>query len=141
MADTLNLSHDALRELARTIRKDVIVMTNIAASGHPGGPLYAADYTAALFSNYLRLRPQEHDIAMQLHGIILHSRRMIAIIAEQPERIRAARHFLVVQLPELAAISRAYIDNDGASHDNIVGDTPVENVQAMFDVLLEEGWY
>ena len=71
---------------------------------------------------HLRLRPQEHDIAMQLHGIILHSRRMIAIIAEQPERIRAARQFLVVQLPELAAISRAYLDNDGASHDKIRAD-------------------
>jgi len=29
----------------------------------------------------------------------------------------------------------------GASHDNIVAETPVENVQAMFDVLLEEGEY
>jgi uroporphyrinogen decarboxylase len=29
----------------------------------------------------------------------------------------------------------------GASHDSIVADTPVENVQAMFDVLHEEGWY
>jgi uroporphyrinogen decarboxylase len=29
----------------------------------------------------------------------------------------------------------------GASHDNIVSDTPVENVEAMFEVLGEEGWY
>ena len=68
---------------------------------------------------HLRLRPQEHDIAMQLHGIILHSRRMIAIIAEQPERIRAARQFLVVQLPELAAISRAYLNDDGSEHETV----------------------
>ena len=59
MADTLNLSVDVLRELARTIRKDVILMTNIAKSGHPGGPLSAADYSAALFPNYMRLRPNE----------------------------------------------------------------------------------
>lgn len=67
----------------------------------------------------LRLRPQEHDVAMQLYSIILHSRRLIAIIAEQPERIRAARQFLVVQLPELATISRAYLDDQGGSHDQI----------------------
>lgn len=70
----------------------------------------------------LRLRPQEHDVAMQLHAIILHSRRLIAIIAEQPERIRAARQFLVVQLPELAAISRAYLEDDGAAHEQIRAD-------------------
>lgn len=67
----------------------------------------------------LRLRPQEHDVAMQLYTIILHSRRLIAIMAEQPERIRAARQFLVVQLAELAAISRAYLEDDGAQHEQI----------------------
>ena len=56
MADTLNLSHDELREFARTVRKDVILMTATAKSGHPGGPLSAADYTSALVCNYLRLR-------------------------------------------------------------------------------------
>lgn len=59
MGDTLKLSHDELREFARTIRKDVIMMTNVSKSGHPGGPLSAADYTSALICNYLRLRPQE----------------------------------------------------------------------------------
>lgn len=67
----------------------------------------------------LRLRPQEHDVAMQLQSIILHSRRLIAIMAEQPERIRAARQFLVVQLAELSAISRAYLEDDGAEHEQI----------------------
>jgi len=59
MADTLSLSVDELREMARTIRKDVILMTNTAKSGHPGGPLSAADYLAALVMNYLRVRPAE----------------------------------------------------------------------------------
>lgn len=67
----------------------------------------------------LRLRPQEHQVAIQLQSIILHSRRLIAIMAEQPERIRAARRFLVVQLAELAAISRAYIEDDGSEHEQI----------------------
>lgn len=67
----------------------------------------------------LRLKPQEHDVAMQLYSIILHSRRLIAIIAEQPERIRAARQFLVVQLPELATISHAYLENRGSEHEAV----------------------
>lgn len=67
----------------------------------------------------LRIKPQEHDVAMQLYSIILHSRRLIAIIAEQPERIRAARQFLVVQLPELATISRAYLEDSGGEHETV----------------------
>jgi transketolase len=59
MADSLNLSHDELREFARTIRRDVILMTNVSKSGHAGGPLSAADYASALICNYLRLRPTE----------------------------------------------------------------------------------
>jgi transketolase len=59
MAEMMDLTHDELRELARTIRKDVLLMCNTASSGHPGGPLSAADYTAALVANYLRLRPGE----------------------------------------------------------------------------------
>lgn len=58
MPDTLNASPDELRELARTIRKDVIIQTNTSKSGHPGGPFSAADYTAALL-NFLRLRPED----------------------------------------------------------------------------------
>ena len=59
MAETQKLTHDELREFARTVRRDVIMMTNVSKSGHPGGPLSAADYTSALVCNYLRLRPQE----------------------------------------------------------------------------------
>ena len=58
-ADTLNLSHDELREFARTVRRDVILMTNTAKSGHAGGPLGMADYCAVLINNFLRVRP--HD--------------------------------------------------------------------------------
>lgn len=33
-------------------------MTNVAKSGHPGGPLSAADYLTVLFWNYLRIDPK-----------------------------------------------------------------------------------
>lgn len=52
---TLNLTVDELRERARTIRHDVLVAVNTAQSGHPGGPLSAADYLTALWMNYLNV--------------------------------------------------------------------------------------
>ena len=55
---TLNLPVDELRELARTIRHDVLVAINAAKSGHPGGPLSAADYLTALWMNYLSVDPE-----------------------------------------------------------------------------------
>ncbi len=60
---TLNLSLDALKEMARTIRRDVIIMVNNAQSGHPGGPLSAADYLTALWFNFLNVAP--HDPMME----------------------------------------------------------------------------
>jgi transketolase len=51
-------SLDTLREQAREIRRDIILMVNHARSGHPGGPLSAADYLTVLWFNYLRCDPQ-----------------------------------------------------------------------------------
>lgn len=59
MLGTMDLSRAEVAELARTIRKDVIMMTCIAGSGHPGGPLSAADYCAELIANHLRLDPED----------------------------------------------------------------------------------
>jgi len=59
---TLNLSISALEEMARTIRRDVIVMVNTAQSGHPGGPLSAADYLTALWFNFLNVAPDDPDM-------------------------------------------------------------------------------
>lgn len=47
-----------LREIARNIRKDIILMTAEAASGHPGGSLSAADIIAALYFNVMRHDPR-----------------------------------------------------------------------------------
>lgn len=51
-------SNEELREVARTIRRDIVCMTYAAAAGHAGGPLSAADYITSLFFNYLRIDPK-----------------------------------------------------------------------------------
>ncbi len=53
----LQMPKEELVELARTIRRDVIVGVYNAQSGHPGGPLSAADYLTALWFHFLRLDP------------------------------------------------------------------------------------
>jgi transketolase len=57
--DTLGLNHDELRAISRELKKDAVMMTNAANSGHTGGPFSMADYCAALVFNYLRVRPHE----------------------------------------------------------------------------------
>jgi transketolase len=44
--------------VARELRKDVIRMLEISASGHPGGSLSAADIIACLFFNVMRYDPK-----------------------------------------------------------------------------------
>jgi transketolase len=60
-AHNLHLSIDELKEVARTVRRDVVIMTYAAKSGHPGGPLSAADYTTALYFNYCRVDPKNRS--------------------------------------------------------------------------------
>ncbi|MEP0814731.1 MAG: transketolase [bacterium] len=57
--DALKWPKDKLEAMAHTIRRDVIVGVWKAASGHPGGPLSAADYLTALWFHHLRVRPDE----------------------------------------------------------------------------------
>ena len=54
----LNWPADKLAEMARTIRRDIIVGVWKAASGHAGGPLSAADYLTALWFHHLRVDPE-----------------------------------------------------------------------------------
>lgn len=52
---------DALREVARRIRVEIIRTVNHARAGHIGGPLSAADLLAVLYFHVLRIRPDEPD--------------------------------------------------------------------------------
>lgn len=54
-------SSEELRKIARLVRRDVLVMIQKAASGHPGGPLSAADYITALYFRVARLDPARPD--------------------------------------------------------------------------------
>ena len=51
-----------LIELAKTVRSDIVTMTNKAGSGHPGGSLSAADLMVALyFGDILKVDPKDPD--------------------------------------------------------------------------------
>jgi transketolase len=50
---------DYLQQFVRQVRKDIIISTFAAGSGHPGGSLSATDMMGTLFVKHLRHRPQE----------------------------------------------------------------------------------
>ncbi len=50
-----------LKQTARLLRRDALVMITRAGSGHPGGPLSMADYSAALWFKYLKLDPAKPE--------------------------------------------------------------------------------
>jgi len=52
-----------LKEIARQVRKDIIVQTHAAGSGHPGGSLSSTDLATVLYFKYLRHKPQDPDWA------------------------------------------------------------------------------
>jgi transketolase len=49
-----------LQDIASQVRRDIIRMTNGAASGHPGGSLGCADFLTALYFETMNHRPQFH---------------------------------------------------------------------------------
>jgi transketolase len=53
-----DLSTAELREMAKKLRRHVIIMTATAGSGHPGGSLSAADIVTALYFKILHHDPQ-----------------------------------------------------------------------------------
>ncbi len=59
MKDFQKLDVPELKNMARTIRKDIVQMVHAAGSGHPGGSLSAADIATALYFNVMNIRPQQ----------------------------------------------------------------------------------
>ena len=57
-AGALGWDIEKLRRMAKLIRRDVLIQVTNAQSGHPGGPLSAADYLTALWFRYLRVDPK-----------------------------------------------------------------------------------
>jgi len=60
----IDIDEDLIRRLetiARKLRCDVIRMTGIAKSGHPGGSLSAADIITALYFHQMRIDPKRPD--------------------------------------------------------------------------------
>ena len=57
-ANMFNFSVPKLGEMAKKLRRHVVVMTATAGSGHPGGSLSAADIIAALYFKVMRHNPK-----------------------------------------------------------------------------------
>jgi transketolase len=57
MAAFKKLNVQALNEMARVIRTDIVKMIHAAGSGHPGGSLSATDILTALYFNVLEIDP------------------------------------------------------------------------------------
>lgn len=52
-------SVEQLKEIATTIRRDIVEMVYLAGSGHPGGSLSAADVLATLYFNVMQVDPAD----------------------------------------------------------------------------------
>ena len=55
------MSIDELKQMAATIRCDIIDMICTAAAGHPGGSLSATDVVTALYFRLMRVDPERPD--------------------------------------------------------------------------------
>ena len=53
----MSMSSTELQELARKCRVEIVKMVYRAQAGHPGGSLSEIDLIAALYANYLRVKP------------------------------------------------------------------------------------
>ena len=51
-----------LERIASQVRRDIIRMTNKAASGHPGGSLSSTDFLVALYFNVLKHNPEKFSM-------------------------------------------------------------------------------
>ncbi len=55
----MGLDLDALEDMARRCRVNIVRMTHAANSGHPGGSLSAIDILAALYGTQMRIDPED----------------------------------------------------------------------------------
>ncbi len=53
--------YDALRRIAKDLRRDIVLMIAAAGSGHPGGSLSAIDFITYLYFHRLRIDPSRPD--------------------------------------------------------------------------------
>jgi transketolase len=58
MNNTLPVSTDKLQQIAKQIRKEIIVMLAAAGSGHPGGSLSEVEMVTALFFHAMKFDPK-----------------------------------------------------------------------------------
>ena len=58
---TVSLQVEGLERISKELRRDIVSMTHMAASGHPGGSLSEIDILTALYFNVLNIDPEKPD--------------------------------------------------------------------------------
>lgn len=58
---TVSLQAEGLGRISKELRRDIVSMTHMAASGHPGGSLSEIDILTALYFNVLNIDPGKPD--------------------------------------------------------------------------------
>ena len=57
----IRMSIEELKQMAATIRSDIIEMICTAAAGHPGGSLSAVEILISLYGHAMRHKPDQPD--------------------------------------------------------------------------------
>jgi transketolase len=80
------LSIKELEVVARRMRRNILLMTNRARGGHPGGCLSAADILAVLYMNVMRLDSQNPDWEKRDYFFLSKGHAVPALYAALAER-------------------------------------------------------
>ncbi|HNQ20947.1 MAG TPA: transketolase, partial [Bacteroidales bacterium] len=56
------MTNEKLIDIATQVRRDIIRMTNMAKSGHPGGSLGCADFLTLLYFEIMDLDPENFTL-------------------------------------------------------------------------------
>jgi transketolase len=64
-------THNSLTELGRVVRGDILTMTTVASSGHPGGPMSSADLYVLLYS-LSNIHPKRIDDSSRDRIVVSH---------------------------------------------------------------------
>lgn len=64
-------SIEELKNISNQVRRDIVRMTALAGSGHPGGSMSSADFMTALYFNFLETEPEKWTRDGKNHDVFI----------------------------------------------------------------------